>query len=459
MKGTPQFPMCGFSSRTAQALKEAGAQIPRGQRAGGSGNSRRPAALSELADVSAAVHQRRIDRRLRHRASSCTPAANSRAWQPRRQRLEHDRAHWCACRQGFAPDARMRSRIASSWSPAPTAGSGDAAAGPARGRRDRGAARSQGARSWSSSTTRSRRSALRSRRIYPLDLVGATPRDYAAAGRTHRARIRPSRRHRARGRQFQRTARRSPTPSRMTGCARMHVNVTAPFAADAGLPAALLRAGRDSAVVFVLDDPRARAARVLGRLRRVQGGCSALARRFCTTKPRTAPVRVHALLPGADAHRPAPRRVLRRRTPLRAAAAGCAPPTPAFICLARLRHRRAARPGFRGTSTTRRPGRAWIAQQGRSTWKAQMTHAVGGILLFLIMDPARATSRSFSSLLEGRGAASAAAVCMVRELLIALGVLMAFLFGGSHVLEGAAAAPGVDQHRRRHRAVPDRHQA
>ena len=25
MKGTPQFPMCGFSSRTAQALKSVGA--------------------------------------------------------------------------------------------------------------------------------------------------------------------------------------------------------------------------------------------------------------------------------------------------------------------------------------------------------------------------------------------------------------------------------------------------
>ncbi len=27
MKGTPQFPMCGFSSRTAQALKECGAKV------------------------------------------------------------------------------------------------------------------------------------------------------------------------------------------------------------------------------------------------------------------------------------------------------------------------------------------------------------------------------------------------------------------------------------------------
>lgn len=27
MKGTPQFPMCGFSSRTVQALKAVGAQI------------------------------------------------------------------------------------------------------------------------------------------------------------------------------------------------------------------------------------------------------------------------------------------------------------------------------------------------------------------------------------------------------------------------------------------------
>ena len=27
MKGTPQFPMCGFSSRTVQALKDAGAEF------------------------------------------------------------------------------------------------------------------------------------------------------------------------------------------------------------------------------------------------------------------------------------------------------------------------------------------------------------------------------------------------------------------------------------------------
>jgi monothiol glutaredoxin len=27
MKGTPQFPMCGFSSRASQVLKEAGAQL------------------------------------------------------------------------------------------------------------------------------------------------------------------------------------------------------------------------------------------------------------------------------------------------------------------------------------------------------------------------------------------------------------------------------------------------
>ena len=27
MKGTPQFPMCGFSSRTSQVLKQAGAQM------------------------------------------------------------------------------------------------------------------------------------------------------------------------------------------------------------------------------------------------------------------------------------------------------------------------------------------------------------------------------------------------------------------------------------------------
>lgn len=33
MKGTPQFPMCGFSSRAVQALNEAESRIPRRQRA------------------------------------------------------------------------------------------------------------------------------------------------------------------------------------------------------------------------------------------------------------------------------------------------------------------------------------------------------------------------------------------------------------------------------------------
>ena len=46
MKGTPQFPMCGFSSRTVQALGgRAQASVPRINVLEGTGSARQPAAL------------------------------------------------------------------------------------------------------------------------------------------------------------------------------------------------------------------------------------------------------------------------------------------------------------------------------------------------------------------------------------------------------------------------------
>jgi hypothetical protein len=85
MKGTPQFPMCGFSSRVVQALKACKAAVPLDQRAGRPGGPRQPAALLELADLPAAVHPWRTDRRLRHHGRA---AREGRAGPDGRRRLK-----------------------------------------------------------------------------------------------------------------------------------------------------------------------------------------------------------------------------------------------------------------------------------------------------------------------------------------------------------------------------------
>ncbi len=64
--------------------------------------------------------------------------------------------------------------------------------------------------------------------------------------------------------------------------------------------------------------------------------------------------------------------------------------------------------------------------------EAQMTTLSAGIMLFLIMDPL-GNIPFFLSLLKGVPPRRRRRV-MVRELLIALGVLLAFLFGGQHML-------------------------
>ena len=64
--------------------------------------------------------------------------------------------------------------------------------------------------------------------------------------------------------------------------------------------------------------------------------------------------------------------------------------------------------------------------------ESQMTTLSAGIMLFLIMDPL-GNIPFFLSLLKGVPPRRRRRV-MVRELLIALGVLLAFLFGGQHML-------------------------
>jgi len=65
--------------------------------------------------------------------------------------------------------------------------------------------------------------------------------------------------------------------------------------------------------------------------------------------------------------------------------------------------------------------------------EAQMTTLSAGMLLFLIMDPL-GNIPFFLSLLKDVPPKRRRKV-MVRELLIALGVLLAFLFGGQHILK------------------------
>ena len=78
MKGTPDFPQCGFSAKTVSVLRAAGAKFAYINifedpeiREGLEG-------LFELADVSAALRQRRADRRLRHRRRALSSPASCR---------------------------------------------------------------------------------------------------------------------------------------------------------------------------------------------------------------------------------------------------------------------------------------------------------------------------------------------------------------------------------------------
>ncbi len=128
MKGTPQFPMCGFSSRAVQALRDGRRQpVAHRQRAGGAGDPRQPAALLQLADVPAALHQWRADRRLRHHAGAVR-VRRAGAHGQRDRSAADDGGH---ARTGRRRAARSQGRVV--LVPARTAGLG--AAAPSRARR------------------------------------------------------------------------------------------------------------------------------------------------------------------------------------------------------------------------------------------------------------------------------------------------------------------------------------
>ena len=68
MKGTPQFPQCGFSGQVVQILDHLGVTYKGLNVLDSDGVARRHQGLFELADHSAALREGRVRRRLRHRA-------------------------------------------------------------------------------------------------------------------------------------------------------------------------------------------------------------------------------------------------------------------------------------------------------------------------------------------------------------------------------------------------------
>src|SRR5690606_19202604 len=104
-------------------------------------------------------------------------------------------------------------------------------------------------------------------------------------------------------------------------------------------------------------------------------------------------------------------------------------PRPRRLCPG-LRH-----PAFSGRFALARPhhGRDLRLAAPGSRLPAPMTIASAAILLFLILDPL-GNIPVFLSLLRGMPA-HRQRVVLVREMLIALGVLMAFLWGGKYALE------------------------
>ena len=68
MKGTPQFPMCGFSGQVVQILDYLGVPFKGLNVLEIRGASSRHKVLFELADNSPALCEGRVRRRLRHRA-------------------------------------------------------------------------------------------------------------------------------------------------------------------------------------------------------------------------------------------------------------------------------------------------------------------------------------------------------------------------------------------------------
>ena len=76
MKGTPDFPQCGFSAQTVGALRACKAEFAHVNIFEDPEVRDALKTYLQLADVPAALCERRADRRLRHRSSKCTRAAS-----------------------------------------------------------------------------------------------------------------------------------------------------------------------------------------------------------------------------------------------------------------------------------------------------------------------------------------------------------------------------------------------
>ena len=68
MKGTPEFPQCGFSGQVIQILEYVGAPVVGVNVLEDAGHSSGRQGIRQLADNSPALHQGRVRGRVRHRA-------------------------------------------------------------------------------------------------------------------------------------------------------------------------------------------------------------------------------------------------------------------------------------------------------------------------------------------------------------------------------------------------------
>ena len=289
MKGTPQFPMCGFSSRAVQALKAAGAtsstpstcwRIPE-IRANLPRYSNWPTfpqlfingELIGGCDITLELFEKRRARAHGRRGAEGglsarrLPARTRRRGRARRAR---GAGHRRLRRARRAAAQRLRAR-----------------------RRDRRAARPQACRKLEplydavaaagAASRRSIRSISKARRPTTTRELAADASSASSAASTACCTAPPNS--------------RGLTPlahdaTRATSLRALHVNLTAPLVADAGLPAAAARSADDAAVVFVLDDPARVGQRVLGRLWRRQARPARRWSACCTTKLANSPVRV-----------------------------------------------------------------------------------------------------------------------------------------------------------------------
>ena len=118
MKGTPDFPQCGFSAQTVAALRASGAGFHSVNIFEDPGAARCAQAVFELAYLSAAVRERRAGRRLRHRARHASQRRVAEAAHRGRSDGPGLTPEGMACRSGGATAFGFRRQLATPHAPA-----------------------------------------------------------------------------------------------------------------------------------------------------------------------------------------------------------------------------------------------------------------------------------------------------------------------------------------------------